>query len=134
MEFPIAIHKDAGSVYGVTVPDIPGCHSWGNTIEEAIHNAREAIKSHMQTLAEMGEVPDIQCSPIEELKKREEFQSAIWALADVELEKLDTTPERVNISLPRFMLRRIDAYVESRHETRSGFLARAAMEALSHAG
>ncbi|TWG79628.1 putative RNase H-like HicB family nuclease [Cupriavidus gilardii J11] len=132
MEFPIAIHKDDGSVYGVTVPDIPGCHSWGDTIEDAIHNAKDAITGHMETLAELGEVPDIQCSAIEELAKRKEYQGAIWALVDVEVEKLDTTPERVNISLPRFMLRKIDAYVESRHETRSGFLARAAMDAMSH--
>ena len=25
MRFPIVIHKDAGSGYGVTVPDLPGC-------------------------------------------------------------------------------------------------------------
>jgi len=28
MQFSVAIHKDEGSVYGVTVPDISGCHSW----------------------------------------------------------------------------------------------------------
>lgn len=43
MQFPIAIHKDEGSVYGVTVPDIPGVHSWGDTVDEAIRNTREAI-------------------------------------------------------------------------------------------
>lgn len=54
MEFPIAVHKDDGSVYGVTVPDIPGVHSWGETIDDAIKNTREAIVGHVETLIELG--------------------------------------------------------------------------------
>jgi hypothetical protein len=30
MQFPITIHKVEGNVYGITVPDIPGVHSWGD--------------------------------------------------------------------------------------------------------
>lgn len=134
MEFPIAIHKDDGSVYGVTVPDIPGCHSWGETIQEAIRNAKEAISSHVSTLAELGEDVDFKCSDIEALAKLEEYAGAIWAVADVDVSKLDSKPERINVSLPRFVLHKIDAYVEQRHETRSGFLARAALEAMAHHG
>ena len=29
MRFPIVVHKDADSGYGVTVPDLPGCFSAG---------------------------------------------------------------------------------------------------------
>lgn len=104
MEFPIAIHKDDGSVYGVTVPDVPGCHSWGDTIDEAIRNAKEAITGHIETLIEMGEDVDFPCSVIEDLARRDEFAGAIWALADVDVSKLDSKPERINISLPRFVL------------------------------
>ena len=32
MLIPVAIHKDTDSLYGVTVPDIPGCFSAGETI------------------------------------------------------------------------------------------------------
>ena len=35
MRYPIVIHKDPESCYGVTVPDLPGCFSAGNTVEEA---------------------------------------------------------------------------------------------------
>ena len=52
---PVAIHKSEASVYGVTVPDIPGCHSWGNTVGHAIENAKEAIVSHMKAIVELGE-------------------------------------------------------------------------------
>ncbi|WP_020201267.1 type II toxin-antitoxin system HicB family antitoxin [Cupriavidus sp. WS] len=132
MEFPIAIHKDDGSVYGVTVPDVPGCYSYGDTIEDAIRNAREAIGSHIETMVELGEEVNFVCSSIEELAAREEFAGAVWALANVDVTKLDSKPERINISLPRFVLHKIDTYVEKRHETRSGFIARAALAALAH--
>ncbi|ALS63682.1 type II toxin-antitoxin system HicB family antitoxin [Pandoraea apista] len=132
MEFPIAIHKDDGSVYGVTVPDVPGCFSWGETIDDAIRNAKEAIKGHIETSLEYSEDVTFSCSDIEDLAKREEFAGAVWALADVDVTKLDSKPERINVSFPRFVLHKIDAYVEKRHETRSGFLARVALEALAH--
>lgn len=133
MEFPIAIHKNDGSVYGVIVPDIPGCHSAGETIDEAIRNAKDAIFGHVETLLELGEVPSFKASNVEDLAKNEDYAGAIWALVDVDLAQLDPTPERVNISLPRFVLRKIDSYTKAHHETRSGFLARAAMNALVEA-
>jgi predicted RNase H-like HicB family nuclease len=132
MEFPIAIHKDDGSVHGVTVPDVPGCYSCGDTIEEAIRNAKEAISGHIETMVELGEDVNFTCSSIEVLAAKEEFVGAVWALADVDITRLDSKPERINISLPRFVLHQIDTYVEKRHETRSGFIARAALEALAH--
>jgi len=132
MQFPIAIHKDEGSVYGVIVPDIPGCHSWGDTIDDAIRNAKDAIFDHLELLLELGEKADIHPSNIEDLRKEAEFKEATWGFVEVDLSKLDAKPERVNISLPRFILNRIDEYVSSKHETRSGFLARAAINEMAH--
>jgi predicted RNase H-like HicB family nuclease len=128
MEIPIAIHKDPASVYGVTVPDVAGCFASGDTISEAMKNAREAIYAHLETMIELGDDIDIKVSKIEDLASQDDYVDAIWALVDVDLSKLDPTPERVNISLPRFVLGKIDSYVASRPgEKRSGFLARAAL-------
>lgn len=127
MEMPIAIHKDENSVYGVTVPDVPGCYSWGDTIDEAIRNAREAIYSHYEVLAESGEALSFKASRIQDLVVDEEYAGAIWALVDVDASKFDSKPERINISIPRFVLKKIDSFAEARHETRSGFIARAAL-------
>jgi metal-responsive CopG/Arc/MetJ family transcriptional regulator len=44
-------------------------------------------------------------------------------LVDIDMTKLDTKPERINISMPKFVLSRIDDFIGARHETRSGFLA-----------
>src|SRR6478735_8694711 len=52
MYFPIAIHKDPDSDYGVTVPDLPGCFSAGSTIDEAMLMAKEAIELYIDTLVD----------------------------------------------------------------------------------
>lgn len=132
MLLPIAIHKEDDSVFGVTVPDIPGCHSWGDTFEDAMKNTKEAIQGHLETLQELGEKIDISVSKVEDLIHRENFAEAIWAVVDIDEMMLDPTPERVNISLPRFLLGRIDEYTKAHHDTRSGFLAKAAMKELAH--
>lgn len=132
MQFPIAIHKDAGTSFGVTVPDIAGCHSFGDTIEEAVNNTKEAIIGHIETLLELGEPVDIKVSTIDALRACKEYVDAAWGFVEVDLAKLDNKPERVNISLPKFVLNKIDQFVVSHHETRSGFLARAALSALAH--
>jgi predicted RNase H-like HicB family nuclease len=43
MKLLLAIHKDKASTYGVTIPDVPGCYSWGDTINDAIRNAGDAV-------------------------------------------------------------------------------------------
>ena len=40
--------------FGVVVPDIPGCLSAGDTLEEAYANAKEAIEAHLETLLDEG--------------------------------------------------------------------------------
>ena len=135
MNIPVVIHKDEGSVYGVTVPDIPGCFSCGETIEQAIQNTKDAIYSHVELLYETGVLVDINVSQIDTLINNSDYQEGIWFFVDVDMEKLDTKPARINVSVPRFILSKIDSYLEhdhhgKQHETRSGFLARAALKVI----
>jgi predicted RNase H-like HicB family nuclease len=39
------VHEDRGSAVGVVFPDLPGCFSAGDTLDEAIDNAHEALKA-----------------------------------------------------------------------------------------
>lgn len=41
--------------YTVQVPMLPGCHTQGDTIEEALTNAREAIQCYIEGLVKDGE-------------------------------------------------------------------------------
>lgn len=40
--------------YVVSVPALPGCHTQGDTMEEAIANAREAIEGYLLSLKDLG--------------------------------------------------------------------------------
>lgn len=41
--------------YGVFFPDLPGCTSWGATVQDAERNAAEALGAHLFCVAEAGE-------------------------------------------------------------------------------
>jgi predicted RNase H-like HicB family nuclease len=92
MYIPVVIHKDEASVYGVTVPDIPGCHSWGETIDHAMRNVRDAIDSHVETLQYLGESVAVAPSQIEQLFKDAEYAGGVWALVDIDPARLDSKP------------------------------------------
>lgn len=49
------VHKDAGTSYGVSFPDVPGCVSAGDTFEEALANAAEALAGHLALMAADGD-------------------------------------------------------------------------------
>ncbi|MGS5829379.1 type II toxin-antitoxin system HicB family antitoxin, partial [Acinetobacter baumannii] len=56
MFFPIAIEQGSeDQSFGVIVPDIPGCFSAGDTLDEAIRNVKEAISIHLELLASAEE-------------------------------------------------------------------------------
>ena len=52
MVYRVVIEKGEDFGYVVHCPAIPGCHSQGNTIEEAIENIKDAIKGCLSTLDE----------------------------------------------------------------------------------
>ncbi len=55
MNYPVVLHKDKTSDYGVTVPDLPGCFSAGKTVDEALAMAKEAIELHLEGLTDEGQ-------------------------------------------------------------------------------
>src|SRR3989338_4900063 len=55
MRFPVVLHTDDGVRYGVTVPDLPGCFSAGDTFDDALDSVVEAIDLHLEGLTEEGD-------------------------------------------------------------------------------
>src|SRR6266478_1089825 len=54
-QFVGIIHKDRRSAYGVSFPDLPGCVTAGKTMQKAYDMAREALRGHIETMAEYGD-------------------------------------------------------------------------------
>jgi predicted RNase H-like HicB family nuclease len=66
------VHKDEGTSYGVSFPDVPGCISAGDTLEEAVANAGEALAAHLALMRDDGDAIPAPRS-FEELRQDPEF-------------------------------------------------------------
>jgi len=125
MRYPIVIHKDKNSDYGVTVPDLPGCFSAGSTMDEALTMAKEAVELHLEGLGEENlPIPDP--TPIERHKRNPDFSGGVWAIIEVSPADLRTKAKRVNITVPERVLESIDRFAASNADSRSGLLVKAA--------
>ena len=131
MRYAVVIHKDVESVYGVTVPDLPGCFSAGDTLEEAVESALEAISCHLEGLLIDGE-PIPARGSLETHQANEDYQGGVWVLVNVDIAKLSSKTKRINITMPARVLAIVDEAAAREGETRSGYLARAALSYVEH--
>ncbi len=59
LTYKVFLHKEPEGSYTVTVPALPGCITYGETIDEAIEMAREAITLYVSDLKDNDEnIPD----------------------------------------------------------------------------
>ena len=127
MRYPIAIEiGDRNTAFGVVTPDLPGCFSAGDTLDEVIKSAHEAALAWIEaTLDAGGQVPAP--SSLDAVRNNPDY--AGWTLGVIEInpDMLDDTSERVNILLPRRILKRLDAQAKAHGESRSGYIAHLAL-------
>lgn len=127
MRYPVVIHKDDHSDYGVSVPDIPGCYSAGSTYDEALTNVIEAIECHLEGLLMDNESIPVG-STIDHWIYEEDFQGGVWAFIDIDLSQISGKAKRINITIPERILNLIDLYSKNHAlKNRSSFLADAAL-------
>ena len=128
MKFPIAIEPgNSRQTWGVVVPDLPGCFSASDHgIDQAIDNAKEAIELWIETALDMDQVIP-QPSLVSELQKRKEYKGWIWAMVEIDPALMSDEVERVNITLPKRVLARLDSKAKKYGKTRSGLIAHLAL-------
>ena len=130
MKFMIALEPGTdAAAWGVAVPDVPGCFSAANTMEEAMENARLAIEQHVEVLIEDG-VPIPKPRSLAHWQADPDYAGWVWAVVDVPVEKYLGPAEKINITVPSLVLARIDEYAKSQGMSRSGFLVEAARAAM----
>jgi predicted RNase H-like HicB family nuclease len=122
--YPIAIEVgDATTAFGVVVPDLPGCFSAGDTLDEALANAEEAAAAWIDAALDSGmAIPGP--SRLEALQADKAYEGWSFGVINLENALFDDRSERVNITLPRRVLRRLDALARAAGESRSGFIAK----------
>lgn len=128
MRYPVAIEPgDENTAFGVVVPDLPGCFSAGDTLDEAMAGAEEAIALWIDCKIDAGEAIPTPSS-LDTIRLDPEFAGWVFAIVAIDPALLDDTVERVNITLPRRVLKRLDALAEAAGSSRSGFVAQLTLE------
>ncbi len=66
-QYTVIVEPGEQAGYHVYVPALKGCHSYGETYEEALANIREAIELYLDVLREEGLPipPDVRASQVE---------------------------------------------------------------------
>ena len=65
LNYRILLRKEPEGGYTVLVPSLPGCITYGKTVEDAIEMAKDAIKGYVESLVEDGEEVPIEEDLIE---------------------------------------------------------------------
>jgi predicted RNase H-like HicB family nuclease len=125
------VHKEPGSAYGVSFPDLPGVFSAADEEEDIIANAMEAL----QLFGEDANLPEP--SPVDEIVSRPDIRGELAAgafLIRVPFVENDTRVVRANVTFEAGMLRAIDETAQRRGLTRSAFLAGCARKEIEASG
>jgi predicted RNase H-like HicB family nuclease len=124
MRYPILIEEGTNTTaFGVVVPDLPGCFSAGDTLDEAVEAAKEAAAAWIDAALDGG-MPVPAPSTLEAARKLPGYKGWAVGLIDLEDSFFDDTVERVNITLPKRVLRRLDDMARTAGQSRSGLIAR----------
>jgi len=125
------VHKDPDSSYGVSFPDLPGCVSAGDTVDEALANATEALRGHIEVTAEHGD-PISPPRTIEGIRGDSDLSEALENAVVAVLPLLAETGQslHLNITMSEDLVAAVDRAAAAQGLSRSGFLAAAAREKL----
>ena len=127
------VEKDPDSAFGVWFPDVEGCFSAGETLEEAVGNAAVALRQHAEAVESAGRRLEAARAVDDVLRDRDVKASiktgavlfAVPLLADA------GRTVRINISLDKSLVDQIDMAASARGLTRSAFIAQAAREKIA---
>ena len=131
MRYIAFIHKEPDSIYGVSFPDFPGCISAGDSLDEALQSASEALQGHVQMMEADGDaVPPARSLDeiMGDTSLADDRATAVLSAVPLIRDRGSTT--RINVSLDLGLLEAIDDAARLRKQTRSAFLASAARREL----
>lgn len=127
MSYYALVHKDEGSAFGVSFPDLPAVFSAAETEDEIVANAIEALR----LWAEDEPLPTP--SSLEAIRKDSDVRQALEEgafLVRIPVIDNDARVVRANVTFEAGLLRAIDETARKRGVSRASFLANAARKAL----
>lgn len=129
--------NDGTGRYDVTFVDLPGCVSQGNSLEDALRMAQEAMSLHVGSMIEDGD-PLPEPSTLDEARRLAEQEAGedgytlpegtLYQFVVADVKKKEAAPIRLSISLKPVIVERIDRVASELGLTRSGLIAVATRE------
>lgn len=116
--------------WDVIFPEFPGCVSQGDTAVEAMKNAVEALSLHIDGMIAEGE----ELPPDSHINERDKgwvlgvkMQNPVYAFLNI---VVPGKRVRMDVTMDRALVERLDAAASSEGTTRSGYLTQAVREKL----
>lgn len=146
MKVSVVYEPNEQGEYGAYFPGVPGCVTIGKSLKDVRKKAREALVDHLALcIADEEPIsPHLSAVP-EDVPKgsRTEFLEIDPAEVQARVPSMRRSLEkarrerrsrhiRLNITLPEDLVGRADRYAGHHGETRSGLIAKALEEVLSH--
>jgi predicted RNase H-like HicB family nuclease len=130
----VGVLDGTGTVWGVRIPDLPGCHGGGETAEAAISDAISAAREWAEHRTAKGAAMPIP-RPVAMIVATGELDIQAGETAVMIPLLLDSgRPVRANLSLDGALLAAIDEAAKARGLTRSAFIASAARDKIMAEG
>ena len=67
-EFTVVIEQDEDGIYVASVPELPGCHTQAETLDELNRRIKEAIELYLEVAAGKGEERQLDFIGIQKVK------------------------------------------------------------------
>jgi predicted RNase H-like HicB family nuclease len=126
--YPAVLERGTRGTFGAWFPDFPGCVAGGRSQEETIERAENKLAQAVDALAEHDR-PLPQPTPIEAIVLPKGCEFVAYFIVGVDP---PDPSERVNVYLPKSLLRQVDKRAAELGMSRSSFFGLAANTALSH--
>lgn len=127
------VERGLNGSFGVYFPDLPGCVSAGDSLEETVAGGQEALELHLEGMAEDGlDIPEpslITAFDPDEWPGSQVERIVMFPVDNPGAKVEDSAPAvRINMTMNQRLLSRVDAVAQARGLTRSGLLAIAARQ------
>jgi len=126
MLYPLYVHHEEGCAWGGIFPDLPGCFTAADELQDLPRAAQESVQAHYSFDSDplpAGSSPD-------QWLNHPDYQGGFWMMVDIDISRIRPRAVRLNISLPESLLQDIDVWANQHGQSRSGFLAHAARAAM----
>lgn len=101
--FPAIFEPGERNGYTVNFPDLPGCITEGETMEEALHMAKEALELHLYGMEEDGDQIPAPTRPEELTVPEKTFVSLVEVWMPIIRDEMENKAVKKTLTIPKWL-------------------------------